>query len=131
MRNLYGDVDKGLLMKTFRLLFLAVFFVSASLAVSPAAADGPGGCPPWRPCGPGNSFGGNRLIGQSGFGADFRPSCASHDACLASGASRRQCDRQFYSHMRCACENSPHPVLCRMKAFKFFAGARIFGGLYY
>lgn len=118
-------------MKTFRLLFLAVFFMSASLAVTPAAAGGPGGCPPWRPCGPGNTFGGNRLIGQGGFGADFRPSCATHDACLASGASRRECDRQFHSHMRCACENSSHPFLCRMKAFKFFAGARIFGGLYY
>ena len=122
---------KGYTMKTIRLLFLAVFFMSASLAVTPAVAGGPGGCPPWRPCGPGNSFGGNRLISQGGFGVDFRSSCASHDACLASGVSRRQCDQQFHSHMRCACENSRHPILCRMKAFKFFAGARIFGGLYH
>jgi hypothetical protein len=131
LRSLRGVLQKGYNMKTIRRFFLFVILFSVGLAATPALAGGPGGCPPWRPCGPGNSFGGNRLIGQQFLGVDFRPSCASHDACLASGVSRRQCDRQFYGQMRCACENSPHPVLCRMKAFQFFAGARIFGGLYY
>ncbi|MBC7966499.1 MAG: hypothetical protein H7Z17_11320 [Fuerstia sp.] len=117
-------------MKTVYFAFLVIFFAAAALA-TPAHAGGPGGCPPWRPCGPGNSWGGNRIVAQRFFGADIRPTCATHDACLASGASRRQCDRQFLSHMNCACENSRHPVLCRMKAFEYFAATRLFGGLYH
>lgn len=117
-------------MKTARFAFL-VMFVAAAALITPAYAGGPGGCPPWRPCGPGNTFGGNKLIGQGYYGADFRPTCATHDACLASGTSRRHCDRQFYKNMNCACERSTHPFLCRMKAFEYFAAARLFGGFYY
>ena len=116
-------------MKTTRFAFLLMIVVVVAAAlVTPACADGPGGCAPWRPCGPGNSFGGNQLIGQGYYGADFRPTCAAHDACLASGVSRRHCDRQFYNNMNCACEGSTHPFLCRMKAFQYFAAARLFGG---
>ena len=117
-------------MKTVRFAFL-VMFVAAAALVTPVHADGPGGCPPWRPCGPGNSLGGNRMIAQGFHGADFRSTCGSHDACLASGASRRSCDRQFLSNMNCACESSRHPFLCRVKAFEYFAAARLFGGLYH
>jgi len=116
-------------MKTTRFTFLVIFVAVAAL-VTPARAEGPGGCPPWRPCGPGNSFGGNRFIAQGFCDADFRSTCATHDACLASGTSRRYCDRQFLNNMNCACENSSHPFLCRLKAFEYFAAARLFGGLY-
>jgi hypothetical protein len=117
-------------MKTIvRVVFLSVMaFVSC---MSDSQAAGPGACPPWRPCGPGNSFGGNRLLPQGGFGADFRTSCATHDACLASGRSRHECDREFYNNMNCACESSRHPFLCRVRAFRYYAGVRLFGGLYY
>lgn len=117
-------------MKAIRLAILALA-MTAFVSGSSAQAGGPGSCPPWRPCGPGNSFGGNRLVQQRFFGADMRPACATHDACLASGASRRQCDRQFLGNMNGACENSRHPFLCRVKAFHYFTSARLFGGLYY
>ena len=117
-------------MKTIvRIVLLSV--VAFVTSMSDLQAAGPGGCPPWRPCGPGNSFGGNRFLPQGGFGADFRPSCATHDACLASGRSRRECDRAFYNSMNCACESSRHPFLCRVRAFRYYAGVRMFGGLYY
>lgn len=122
--------SRGHPMKTVRMTFLCLFLASIA-CVSNVQAGGPGGCPPWRPCGAGNSWGGNRLIGQQFFGVDFRPSCATHDACLASGVPRYQCDRQFLANMNCACGSSSHPFLCRMKAFQFYAGARVFGGLYY
>lgn len=125
------SIYRGLMsMKTIvRIVVLSV--VAFFSCMSDSQAAGPGGCPPWRPCGPGNSFGGNRLLPQGGFGADFRPSCATHDACLASGRSRRECDREFYNSMNCACESSRHPFLCRMRAFRYYAGVRLFGGLYY
>lgn len=113
-------------MKTIWHLCVAVLMVVAGGEL--IAGDG---CPPWRPCGPGNSWGGNRMIGQRFYGADFRPSCATHDACLASGVPRAECDRRFYENMKCACESSNHPFLCRLKACQFYAGARLFGGLYY
>lgn len=122
--------ETGDKMKTIRWAFLVVFILAGSAATS-AQAGGPGGCPPWRPCGAGNSMGGNRLVAQRFFGADFRPACATHDACLASGVPRRQCDQQFRNNMYSACENSRHPFLCRVKAFEYYAAARLFGGLYY
>lgn len=90
-----------------------------------------GSCPWWRPCGPGNSNGGNRLFAQGFYGADFRPACANHDACLASGLSRKQCDRQFLADMQASCATSSNPELCMRKAQKYYIGARLFGGLYH
>ena len=88
-------------------------------------------CPPWRPCGPGESFGGNRLFKQGYAGADFRPACAQHDACLMSGrCSRYQCDRQFLDNLDAACCCSSRPWLCRLKARKYYLGVRLFGWLY-
>ncbi len=108
-----------------------ILLITGWVGMSASQAGDQGNCPWWRPCGPGNSWGGNRLIGQ-GFGrVDYRPACARHDACLAAGIPRHQCDRQFLGNMTSACSQSQHPLLCRLNAFKFYAGARIFGGLYY
>ncbi len=90
-----------------------------------------GGCPPWRPCGPGNSWGGNPLFVQGIGGADFRPACAAHDACLANGYSRKECDRMLYDGMLSSCACSDHPLLCRHKARMYYLGSRLFGGLWY
>ena len=109
---------------------VSVVFVVLVMSASVVAGE-PRRCPSWRPCGPGNSFGGNRWLAQGGFGADFRPSCARHDACLAAGVPRAQCDRMFYRSMNQACNSSRNPLLCRLRAFKYYAGARLFGGIYY
>ncbi len=88
-------------------------------------------CPPWRPCGPGQSFGGNRLFKQGYAGADFRSACARHDDCLMSGrCSRYGCDRQFLADLDAACGCSSRPWLCRLKARKYYLGVRLFGWLY-
>jgi hypothetical protein len=117
-------------MRSLRPLFF-LLTLAALGQFSEVSAGGPGRCPPWRPCGPGNSMGGNRFLAQGGFGADFRPSCATHDACLASGRSRAECDREFHGNMINACDSSRHPFLCRLRACRFYMGARLFGGLYY
>lgn len=88
-------------------------------------------CPPWRPCGPQNSFGGNWLFVQTFAGADFRPACARHDACLMSGCtSRKCCDKMFLWELDQACDNSAFPILCRMKARKYYLGVRLFGWMF-
>jgi hypothetical protein len=71
-----------------------------------------------HPCGPDSLKGPLRkLIPQGAFGADFKPACRAHDACYDTpGADRDQCDRKYLQDMQCACENSTHPVLCRMTA---------------
>lgn len=86
-------------------------------------------CPPWRPCGAGTPFGGNRLIPQGFYGADFRPACAAHDACYGTCASRRDCDRQFLNNMNCACEGSSNPRACMRRARGYYIATRLFGGL--
>ena len=89
-------------------------------------------CPPWRPCGPQNSFGMNWLIPQGFAGADFRPSCQMHDECLMSGCyDRKTCDRMYLASMDCACNNSMFPLLCRLEARKCYLGVRMFGWLWY
>lgn len=88
-------------------------------------------CPPWRPCGPNESFGMNWLIPQGFFGADYRPACAQHDACLMSGCySRKACDRMFLANMDCACNHSRFPILCRLEARKCYLGVRLFGWMF-
>lgn len=82
----------------------------------------------WRPCGPGNPWGGNRCISQGFYGADFRCACARHDACYDAGCCRRNCDRQFLCDMNDACECSEHPHKCRCKARCYYCMARLFGG---
>jgi hypothetical protein len=108
----------------FAVIFLQLFFGTITTAF---AQDG--SCPPWRPCGPGNSWGGNRLVKQGSHGADFRPACASHDACLASGMySRRECDRMFYQNMRASCDCSSNPRACERRARRYYVATRLFGG---
>lgn len=88
-------------------------------------------CPPWRPCGPKQSFGSNWLFRQGYAGADFRPACARHDDCLASGmSSRYACDRQFLWDLDAACCCSSRPWLCRFKARQYYLGVRLFGWMY-
>ncbi|HUQ69178.1 MAG TPA: hypothetical protein VM165_06635 [Planctomycetaceae bacterium] len=116
---------------------VGLFIARASflfLILSAAGADAqeywPGSsCPPWRPCGPGNSWGGNLLFRQGVGGADFRPACAAHDACFADPSMpRKACDRAMLASMKCACEGSSNPLLCRMKARQIYVGTRLFGG---
>ena len=121
--------DKGHSMSRFSFLVFAAVLITAGSVTSSAVAGGSGSCPPWRPCGAGNSFGGNRLVPQGFFGVDFRPACATHDACLASGASRRDCDRRFYGQLKSACSNSSNPALCRAKAFQYFVAVRLFSAV--
>lgn len=83
------------------------------------------GCPPWRPCGAGNTWGGNRLVRQGFQGADFRPACANHDACLKTCASRADCDCQLLNDLNAACDTSSNPRACYRKARQFYAAARI------
>lgn len=88
-------------------------------------------CPPWRPCGPSESFGGNWLFLQGFAGADFRPACANHDACLASGCySRKACDRMYLANLDSACHNAMFPFLCRLEARKSYLGVRLFGWMF-
>lgn len=109
-----------------------VFGFVAVLGLAFAAqAEARDRCPAWRPCGPGNSWTGNRWLPQGFYGADFRPACANHDACLASGNfSRRECDEQFHQNMLNACANSSNPRACARQAHKYYAAARLFGWMY-
>jgi len=110
-----------------RWVLLATIF----LAANSAAAQDWGGCPPWRPCGGQNTFGGNLWMPQGFYGVDFRPACARHDECLANPYnSRLGCDQQFLAGMYDACDCSPHPLLCRHKARMYYFGTRAFGTIY-
>ena len=97
---------------------LAIAFVNCTAS---AHAE----CPPWRPCGPGNTWGGNRCVPQGFYGADFRPACQCHDDCLKTCASRYDCDQQFLCNMYDACECSCNPEKCRRKARCYYRMARL------
>jgi hypothetical protein len=86
-------------------------------------------CPPWRPCGPGNSWGGNALVPQGFYGADFRSACAAHDACYGTCADRYDCDQAFLQNMYSACDNSYNPQACYRQAEHYYMMTRMFGGL--
>lgn len=88
-------------------------------------------CPPWRPCGPQESFGGNWFVKQGFAGADFRGACDFHDRCLLSGCTdRKTCDKLFLAYLDNACNCSAFPILCRIKAREMYLGVRLFGWLY-
>jgi hypothetical protein len=88
-------------------------------------------CPPWRPCGPQESFGGNWWVKQGFAGADFRGACSNHDDCLMSGCySRKECDRMFLARLDQACDCSAFPILCRIKAREYYLGVRLFGWMF-
>ncbi|MDB5306104.1 MAG: hypothetical protein JWO38_306 [Gemmataceae bacterium] len=87
------------------------------------------GCPAWRPCGPGETWGGNRFIPQGGYGVDFRPACQRHDDCYDTpGARRKDCDRQLLKDMNRICESSSNPRGCNRRARMFYISVRLFDG---
>ena len=103
-------------------LYLAGAWCILSMFAMPAQAN------EWRPCGPCNSWGGNRLFRQGSNGADFRCACAAHDDCYQNGcANRRDCDLQFRDSMYSACDCSSNPKACRRHARTYYIGARLFG----
>ena len=113
-------------------LSAAIFCVACFAGTAKSASAQDGSCPSWRPCGPGESWGGNRLVKQGSHGADFRPACACHDSCLASGMySRAECDRMFHDNMRASCACSSNPRACERRARRYYVAARLFGGHYY
>ncbi len=66
------------------------------------------------PCGPDWIVGADRaLIPQGWAGADFRPACARHDACLNAGFNRYCCDSQFQRELMSSCRYSARPQECR------------------
>lgn len=101
-----------------------------SIAIVAGGASAEAQCPPWRPCGSGNTWGGNRFVQQGFYGADFRPACAKHDECLQSCSDRRSCDQQFKCDMYDACECSCNPAKCRCKARCYYCMARMCGWIY-
>ncbi len=87
-------------------------------------------CPSWRPCGGGETWGGNRFIPQFRAGADFRPVCAAHDKCYGAGttSTRKECDDAFLRGLQCACESSTRPRACKRRAKFMYIAVRRFGG---
>ena len=105
--------------------------VAVGCLVAGMSATASAQCPPWRPCGPGNPFGGNLLFRQGAAGVDYRPACANHDARLANSCnSRRACDQQYLADMNAACACSDNPEKCMRKARMQYVGVRLFGGLF-
>ncbi|HAC91666.1 MAG TPA: hypothetical protein DCF63_13720 [Planctomycetaceae bacterium] len=104
------------------LLFLALLGPSGSAAM--AGQD----CPRWRPCGPGISNGGNRLLPQGSHGADFRKACADHDACYRNQCTdRRSSDVRFYNQMKAARQCSSNPRACAKQARRYYVAVRLLG----
>jgi hypothetical protein len=118
---------------SIRSLVLAVTVV----CLSPLAAEAgpfrskssqPTSCPWWRPCGPGETFGGNKRVPQGAFGVDARPACQRHDECYEDPTTgRKTCDKNFHNDLRCMCENSTHPFLCKRLAKVAYLSVRLFG----
>lgn len=113
-----------------RLTAFAILLVCGLSAPAEAGgrSRGPTDCPWWRPCGPGETFGGNRFIPQGAYGVDARPFCEKHDQCYRDAVTgRKACDEAFLKDLRCACENSTHPRLCKRFAKLAYFGVRIGG----
>ncbi|MEZ6059029.1 MAG: phospholipase A2 [Planctomycetaceae bacterium] len=82
------------------------------------------------PCGPDWIVGADRaLIPQDWYGANFRPACNRHDACLNAGCdSRGRCDRQFRRDLLASCRNSARPGECRRVSNIMYRAVRSYGG---
>jgi len=104
-------------------LTIPTILLAGVFAVWLPSAHAQTACPPYRPCGAGQTWGGNRLIKQGFFGADFRPACQAHDTCEAAP---RDCDRQFLCDMYAACASSTNPNKCRKKARTYYLGSRAY-----
>lgn len=110
----------------FSLVWCAVVAFSGGTAEAKPRADG--SCPAWRPCGGGETWGGNRFIPQSRAGADFRPVCAAHDKCYEDSCKpRKQCDKEFLDGLNCACASSSRPRACQRRAKLMYVAVRLFG----
>jgi hypothetical protein len=110
------------------LLALALTCGLSVPATAGGRSRGPTDCPWWRPCGPGNTYGGNRLIPQGAFGVDARPACEKHDQCYRDATGQRKdCDKAFLNDLQCACQNSTHPRLCKKMAKMAYLGVRVGG----
>lgn len=104
-------------------LATATILLTGALAVWLPSVNAQTPCPSYRPCGVGETWGGNQMVKQGFFGADFRPSCQAHDTC--EGPSR-DCDRQFLHHMYSACDSSTNPHKCRRKARSYYLASRMY-----
>jgi hypothetical protein len=102
---------------------IPTILLTGVLAVWLPSVNAQNACPPYRPCGAGETWGGNRLVKQGFLGADFRPSCQAHDTCEGTP---RDCDRQFLQNMYTACDSSTDPRKCRKKARNYFLASRIY-----
>ncbi|QEL14099.1 hypothetical protein [Limnoglobus roseus] len=113
-----------------RLAALA-FVLACGLPLPVTAAGrshGPTDCPWWRPCGPGETYGGNKRVPQGAFGADARPACEKHDQCYRDAVTGRKiCDKAFRDDLRSACENSRHPWACKRAAGLGYVAVRVAG----
>ncbi len=118
----YPPIESRFPMRSL-LMFVALLGV-ALLNSGDAKAE----CPPWRPCGAGNAWGGNRLVPQGFYGADFRNACANHDYNYNNHTMcRRDCDRQFLNDMYEAAECSNNPAAARRKARHYYVATRLLG----
>lgn len=107
----------------------------ALVCLSPLAADAAGNarrnasksCPAWRPCGPGETWGGNRFIPQGAYGVDARHVCQKHDECYDANGNRKDCDVAFYNELKCLCESSTNPRACKRAARVAYLGVRLLG----
>ncbi len=104
-------------------LATATILLTGALAAWQPGVHAQTACPSYRPCGMGETWGGNRLVKQGFFGADFRPACQGHDTCEGSP---RDCDRRFLHDMYTACDSSTNPRKCRRKARSYFLGSRMY-----
>jgi hypothetical protein len=51
-----------------------------------------------------------------------------HDTCYAAPcADRAACDEQFLNDMNCACECATHPMLCRLRAKRWYWQVQLCG----
>ena len=96
-----------------RLVIIACLAIAGMTYAPQASAIDPA-----RPCGPDSMTGPLRLLIPQGVsGADFRPACRRHDDCYDTpGANKSACDRRYLQEMQCACNQSRHPILCRIVA---------------
>jgi hypothetical protein len=68
---------------------------------------------------------------------DFSAACVAHDACYGQGVDRLACDVQFRQDLLASCVAlhpatlAPGRLLCTLFAELYFAGVRLFGGLFF
>jgi hypothetical protein len=71
------------------------------------------------------------FVPQGFAGVDFRSACQRHDDCYAAGCDRKMCDDRFLNDMLGACQCSPLPCLCRLRAWQWYIQVRLAGGFGY